>query len=925
MAVAENWSRFMIGLKWLVLPLMAALFLLYVTRPKFRLSSAAGLWLLLACGFALILGCGAAEKSSARPSVAAAADSADAVASQVNPEAEGDSGIAKLTGRDQAVLSNESRQGTISIRPDKAAKADSKNIRIVEHQSGARGGLGNAELGSGKPADADQEEMGERGQSPNELSPASISDSVLEKLLIARGLDPDSLGDQLLEELRFPIREYAHQHVSTNSRVREDFAETLYWQPLLFTDSQGKASIRFDLSDSVTTFRVMADAHTGNGRIGSGGGDVVSRLPFQIEPKMPLAVTAGDRIHLPVAVINATHGELPVELAISTDSAFQLESPSNLTWLLDPKQRTRGYFGLHVDSGQNETEAVVELTGVAGRGSLEDSIRRKIHVSPLGYPVRESVSGVLNEKATVQLPIPEDAVEGSVEVTLKAYPSPLADLLAGVESILREPHGCFEQTSATNYPNTMALQYLQANRLANPGMTRRAKQLLDKGYQKLISFECSQQGYEWFGDDPGHEALSAFGLLQFTDMAAVMSVDGSMVARTRKWLMDRRDGNGSFKRNPRHLHAWSVEQQVVDAYVLWAVTEADVSSGNPQRAAIELAKELDRLNAAAISSSDPYLVSLAAASMLNVQRTDDGEELLQKLMSLQKQSGELVGTSTVTQSGGISRTVETTSLAILAWTKSPGSYADPAKKAAHWLVNNRRGNGGFGSTQATVLALKALVAFSRNSSSVAAGGMLVVKNRNKIIGQVQLPTDPRNGTTLEITGLGLEIAPSETILELVSDGTTHLPFSVEVLYHTAQPPSDDRCPLGIKTTLVSTSGTDGRVKSGATLQVKTAVTNNTSTGLPMTVATIGLPGGVEPVIEQLNELQAAGKFDFYEIRPREVICYWRTIAPEESKEVAFEVTAEIPGKYTGPASRAYLYYTAEQKSWTEPLAIEIDP
>ena len=190
---------------------------------------------------------------------------------------------------------------------------------------------------------------------------------------------------------------------------------------------------------------------------------------------------------------------------------------------------------------------------------------------------------MLNERGKITLPIPKDIVGGSLAVTLRAYPSPMADLMAGVESILREPHGCFEQTSATNYPNAMALMYLQENNIAKPGVSRRAMTLLEKGYGKLTSFECTKRGYEWFGKDPGHEALSAFGLMQFNDMQKIMEVDSEMVVRTRAWLMKRRDGKGGFNRNPRHLHVWSVQQEIVNAYVLWAITEADVAAQQPQR------------------------------------------------------------------------------------------------------------------------------------------------------------------------------------------------------------------------------------------------------------------------------------------------------------------------------------------------------
>lgn len=38
---------------------------------------------------------------------------------------------------------------------------------------------------------------------------------------------------------------------------------------------------------------------------------------------------------------------------------------------------------------------------------------------------------------------------------------------------------------------------------------------LKTGYEKLISYETTDKGYEWFGDSPGHEALTSYGLSQF--------------------------------------------------------------------------------------------------------------------------------------------------------------------------------------------------------------------------------------------------------------------------------------------------------------------------------------------------------------------------------------------------------------------------
>ena len=50
-------------------------------------------------------------------------------------------------------------------------------------------------------------------------------------------------------------------------------------------------------------------------------------------------------------------------------------------------------------------------------------------------------------------------------------------------------------------------------KLENEGMKK-----LEEGYKHLLTFEAKKGGYEWFGSDPGHEALTAYGLMQFSEM-----------------------------------------------------------------------------------------------------------------------------------------------------------------------------------------------------------------------------------------------------------------------------------------------------------------------------------------------------------------------------------------------------------------------
>jgi len=77
--------------------------------------------------------------------------------------------------------------------------------------------------------------------------------------------------------------------------------------------------------------------------------------------------------------------------------------------------------------------------------------------------------------------------------------------------------------------------------------------------------------------------------------------------------------------------------------------------------------------------------------------------------------------------------------------------------------------------------------------------------------------------------------------------------------------------------------------------------------------------------DQLKELVKSGKIAAYEVIGREVVLYWRSLDGGQKVELPISLTAAIPGRYTAPASRAYLYYTDEYKAWNEPLAVTITP
>ena len=93
----------------------------------------------------------------------------------------------------------------------------------------------------------------------------------------------------------------------------------------------------------------------------------------------------------------------------------------------------------------------------------------------------------------------------------------------------------------------------------------------------------------------------------------------------------------------------------------------------------------------------------------------------------------------------------------------------------------------------------------------------------------------------------------------------------------------------------------------------------------MTMAIIGIPAGFSAQPWQLKEMQEHGVIDFYEIIGNNIACYYRDLAPNEQKQINFDLKAEIPGEYDAPASSAYLYYTNENKTWVGLDRVFVNP
>ena len=637
------------------------------------------------------------------------------------------------------------------------------------------------------------------------------------------------------------------------------------------------------------------------GVAGRGEHRFFSQLPVEIDLRLPAVLTAHDKVMVPLTVINNT-GE-------TIESALSIRYPRNLRPLetlpealnLKPKEARTLLIPCVVD-----TLLVLDSLEVDVRAyGFADAMVIPVRNEARGFPASAAFTSEKNE-ATFDVDL-RHAVPGSVKLGFTAFPSVSGEIMEGLEGMLREPYGCFEQTSSTTYPNVLVLTYLRETEQDRPEISKRALDLIKTGYSRLTGFESPSGGFEWFGGDPGHEGLTAYGLMEFVDMAKVYDgVSQEMLDRTTKWLLARRDGKGGFERNPHALHEFGLSDQATNSlYIAYALSEAGHR---------DLSKEAGFAYETAKASKDAYQLGLAANLLLNLGDAQRGRELLSLLTAKQEEAGvwgEGLVKRSAPGSGGESLLIESSSLALMAMLKIRDYDRKVVEKAANWLRSKRSAYGSFGNTHSTVLALRALIDFNRHAKMAGFDGTVEVFAGNKLIGKQSFLATDRDAIVLQ--GLETQLALQQYPLRVrFQGGEKPLPYTLSLTYATNLPPSADACPVALKTTFAAT-----QVKMGETLRMNVELRNKTSEGQPMTMAIVGIPGGLSAQPWQLKEMLDRKEVDFYEINGQDLVLYYRQMAPGEKRTLAFDLKAEVPGTFQAQASRAYLYYTAENRHWVQ--------
>lgn len=692
-------------------------------------------------------------------------------------------------------------------------------------------------------------------------------------------------------------RFYVPKYIKQDAKVRTDFRQTIYWNPNVQTNEHGEATIKFFTSDEVTSFSIIAEGVSADGELGRGTEKVVAVKPLNISCKLPAYFVLGDTALLSAVVNNDGERDQHVTLEVSApDLNLEIDSEDQSVFIKKGESHS-----FQIKATPTEESLTSNLL-ISVKGQREsDILVKSIAILNPYFPRQLSYSGIDSDTFNIDLTNP---IMSTLQAEFNTY-NPVNTALEGIQSLLRKPSGCFEQVSSSTYPNVMVYQYLRRNESANKAPMDKAMKYIKQGYKKLVGYETTEDGFEWYGNTPANIALTAYGLLEFTDMAQIyQGVDKKMLNRTIDFLMAAKDGDGGFVNRKGRVGFGSILYEVQTAYVLYALTRQTIKS-------VDIAKEYETAKKHAIDSEDLYLTALMANTAHNQNLLDDYQELINLIMhALNKKSLEKITcANTVTRSGPMDKNIETLSLCALALMKGEQENKPKVAKIIDHLIRSRKG-GRFGSTQATCLAIQAILTYSDWCPPKVKGEEATITAflDNKMLSSSKDKLDITDKIDLDTKQLIVNYS-----------GESDKSYEMNINYMSKIPQSSDDPELGLVTRIFQSTCT---VADQVSFEILLTNLKDRLSANPTIM--IGIPAGMSLQMKQLKELQENGEFDFFEVFDNKLVLYFNEMQSLEKKKIILDLKAEIAGQFTAPPSCAYPYYDDQNTTWISGTRVNIN-
>jgi len=287
-------------------------------------------------------------------------------------------------------------------------------------------------------------------------------------------------------------------------QIRQEFADTAYWNASVITDRDGKATITIKLPDNLTTWVMRGVGATSDTRVGEGIVELVSTKPLLIRPVTPRFFVVGDKAELAAIVNNNTDTTLQTTVALSA-TGVTLSTPARQTATIPARGETKLTWDVTV---QDVTQTELVFWAVAEKYS--DASKPRLATGPDGsllvyrYSVPDIVGTAGDLPAAgarteiIALPPKYDNRQG--ELTVQLDPSLAAAMQDGLRYLEHFEYECTEQTVSRFLPNVLTYRALKELGISDPELEKQLPGLVKQGLEKLYNQQRKDGGWGWWYD-----------------------------------------------------------------------------------------------------------------------------------------------------------------------------------------------------------------------------------------------------------------------------------------------------------------------------------------------------------------------------------------------------------------------------------------
>jgi CD109 antigen len=432
-----------------------------------------------------------------------------------------------------------------------------------------------------------------------------------------------------------------------------------------------------------------------------------------------------------------------------------------------------------------------------------------------------------------------------------------------------------------------------------------------------LTYRRSDGSFSAFGesDEEGSLWLTAFVLKTFAQAKDLIYVDDAVLNNAADWITKHQNNDGSFEQigfvHHQEMIGGMNGKTALTAYTAIALLEADETAA-AEKAVNYLESQIDDID-------DDYTMALTTFA-LELAQSDKKDAAYQKMMdrAVEDENGLHWGEIGVPVDDSpnkvqplarmypvINRTtgIETTAYATLALLKHGDAYN--SARSSKWLVTQRNAQGGYGSTQDTVVTLQAL---TEQASGIRADVDLTVTIKSGGV-EREVRITPQNFDVLQI----VEITPGND-LEVRAAGKGEVIGQLVRRYNI---PAAEETVQDILRVDVAYDVTDVEVDDLVNVSVNVSYNPPEPMEAGMVVVDVSVPTGFTPVSDTIiKAVEAEKKIKRYETAGRKVIFYINNMLPGEKISFEFKVQALYPVKAKGVTSQAYSYYKPEIRGET---------